>query len=82
MSLLATLQRTTLRYKTTDQGLDIHIDVWAPPETTDVTASGRLPAFVFFHGGGLTIGARDFWIPEWVFSMSTQPQQRFKYKGA
>jgi acetyl esterase/lipase len=72
-SPLNTLPRTTLAYKTISEGLDIHIDVWAPLKSAYQDGHGTLtprPAFVYFHGGGLAVGAREVWIPEWLFSES------------
>ncbi|TEB20025.1 alpha/beta-hydrolase, partial [Coprinellus micaceus] len=65
---------TTLTYKTISDGLDIHIDVWAPPKSAYQDGHGTLtprPAFVYFHGGGLAVGAREVWIPEWLFNRLT-----------
>ncbi|KAF6754767.1 Alpha/Beta hydrolase protein [Ephemerocybe angulata] len=70
MSFTSPLPKTTLVYKTTKEGLDIHIDVWAPKSASPIGGDKR-PAFVFFHGGGLAVGARDVWIPEWLFTRLT-----------
>lgn len=35
----------------------IELDLWLPPETSDVT-EGRCPAVVFLHGGGWRLGSR------------------------
>ncbi|KAF6754748.1 Alpha/Beta hydrolase protein [Ephemerocybe angulata] len=70
MSFTSPLPKTTLVYKTTKEGLDIHIDVWAPKSASPIGGDKR-PAFVFFHGGGLAVGARNVWIPEWLFTRLT-----------
>lgn len=43
----------TLTYSFVDD-LEIKLDLYVPSD-----AQGALPAIVYFHGGGLTIGNRD-----------------------
>lgn len=44
-------QRTTFRYKTTNAGLDIHLDVQIPLEQS-IQAKVKLPVLISIHGGG------------------------------
>lgn len=55
----------TLVYSKIDD-LEIKLDLYLPPQAT-----GRLPAIVIFHGGGLTIAHRavDDAIPVWMIGM-------------
>ncbi|CAA7262899.1 unnamed protein product [Cyclocybe aegerita] len=45
-------------------------DAYLPTGTSavDVSTNGEivLPAVVYFHGGGLTVGNRDSWFPTWL----------------
>ncbi len=46
--------------------LTLYIDVYPPTTTTD--SPGPVPAVVFFHGGGMTVGDRTTWLPKWLCS--------------
>ncbi|KAJ7069492.1 Alpha/Beta hydrolase protein [Mycena amicta] len=43
----------------------IYLDVYPP---SDLQGVSRLPAVVYFHGGGLTVGTRRAWFPTWLSS--------------
>lgn len=53
----------TLTYKHVDT-LPIQVDVFCPvvPQST----KSPIPAVVYFHGGGLTVGNRESWFPHWL----------------
>ncbi|KAJ7451689.1 alpha/beta-hydrolase [Mycena latifolia] len=51
-------------YKTVDQ-TPIHFNVY-PPALQPQSPHPRLPAVVYFHGGGLTVGNRTSWFPNWM----------------
>ncbi|KAJ7625245.1 alpha/beta-hydrolase [Mycena polygramma] len=51
-------------YKTIDQ-IPIHLNVY-PPSLESHSPYPRLPAVVYFHGGGLTVGNRTSWFPSWL----------------
>lgn len=54
----------TLVYSTVDEH-DIKLDYYLPP-----TANGSLPAFIYYHGGGMTSGSRrDRAFPQWLYGM-------------
>ncbi|GJF00690.1 alpha/beta hydrolase [Phanerochaete sordida] len=62
----------TFAYKTAECG-PILLDVYAPSlkQAEDDTSSTRppptiAPAVVFFHGGGLAVGDRTSWRPDWL----------------
>lgn len=73
----------TLVYKTvstpspdTDGGpseILLHVDVYLPNSrlkdapTSEDSGIG-IPAVVYFHGGGLVVGNRRSWFPEWLHS--------------
>jgi acetyl esterase/lipase len=44
--------------------LSLYIDIYSP--TTD--ADYPVPAVIFFHGGGMTVGDRTSWLPIWLCS--------------
>ncbi|KAI0311307.1 alpha/beta-hydrolase [Amylostereum chailletii] len=54
----------TVTYKHVD-GLDILMDIY-PPLQTEPTRGTRRPAVVYFHGGGMTVGDRNSWFPDWL----------------
>ena len=71
----------TLVYKTvaalnlTSEGVQsevpLHLDVYLPdphPDRTSTSGGGSVgvPAVVYFHGGGLLVGDRKSWFPEWL----------------
>lgn len=55
-------------------GLPIHLDVFPPVLRQETNSKSGLesergdqvPAVVFFHGGGLTVGNRTNWFPTWL----------------
>ena len=70
-------ERTTLCYKRLDTGSDLplHLDIYHPSWkkhdsefTTDDCSDLLVPAVVYFHGGGLTVGNRNSWFPNWLKS--------------
>ncbi|KAL0949811.1 hypothetical protein HGRIS_009846 [Hohenbuehelia grisea] len=56
---------TTVQWKTIDSGQHIQLDLY-PPSITSGTSSRKVPAVVYFHGGGLTVGNRTSWFPSWL----------------
>lgn len=60
----------TLPYKRVDD-LEINLDVYPPASTYTQTLSSQyklsVPAVVYFHGGGLTVGNRASWFPGWLY---------------
>jgi acetyl esterase/lipase len=57
---------TTLAYKTLGD-LTLFIDVYPPTPESD----GPVPALIYFHGGGMTVGDRASWFPTWLHSPSS-----------
>jgi acetyl esterase/lipase len=51
----------TVVYKRIDD-LDLHLDLYPPTSWLDQPR----PALVYFHGGGLTVGDRTSWFPQWL----------------
>jgi hypothetical protein len=67
----------TFIYKTTGTNLDLKFDLYLPASAFEDVGSGdevsrivSLGAVVFFHGGGLTVGNRKSWFPNWLCRMS------------
>ena len=63
----------TLAYKRIGD-LDIHLDVHLPKESSinidaRPSSSTPLPAVIYFHAGGLTVGERSSWFPTWLHGM-------------
>jgi acetyl esterase/lipase len=56
---------STIPYKQLGD-LTLYIDVYPP--TTTIIDPGPVPAVVFFHGGGMTVGDRTSWFPTWLCS--------------
>lgn len=54
---------TTIPYKQLGD-LTLYIDVYPPLTQTDAS----VPALVYFHGGGMTVGDRTNWFPTWLQS--------------
>jgi carboxylesterase type B len=54
---------TTVAYKKIGD-LTLYIDVYPPTPKSDVP----VPAVVYFHGGGMTVGDRASWFPTWLHS--------------
>ncbi|KAI5897104.1 alpha/beta-hydrolase [Schizophyllum commune H4-8] len=51
----------TVTFKKVD-GLELALDVYPPQEL----GSQPVPAVVYYHGGGLTVGDRSSWFPTWL----------------
>jgi len=52
----------TLVYKRV-RDLDIHLDFYP----AGISTGKPCPVLVYFHGGGLTVGDRASWFPEWLY---------------
>jgi acetyl esterase/lipase len=53
--------------------LPLHVDVYLPNFRLNNTPTSEgddvgVPAVVYFHGGGLVVGSRKSWFPEWLRS--------------
>lgn len=71
---VADIQPLTFAYKAV-QGLPIYLDIYPPPSAhrdnngfAGTTNPHMVPALVYFHGGGLTVGNRKSWFPRWMQS--------------
>lgn len=63
----------TLPYRKTANGDDVLIDVYPPPSITtasNTSDASKIPAFVYFHGGGIVVGNRKSFLPPWIMSKS------------
>ena len=56
----------TVTFKKVD-GLELALDVYPPQEL----GSKPVPAVVYYHGGGLTVGDRSSWFPTWLHGSFT-----------
>ncbi|KAI0299639.1 alpha/beta-hydrolase [Multifurca ochricompacta] len=65
---MAEVTPTTIAYKQVGE-LTLYIDVYPPP--TGTTSYRPVPAVVFFHGGGMTVGDRSSWLPIWLCRRTT-----------
>ncbi|KAI0670870.1 alpha/beta-hydrolase [Trametes maxima] len=66
----------TYAYKRVDE-LAIHLNVYPPvlvqePGPLAGLTATKLPAIVYFHGGGLTVGNRESWFPYWLHKRVTE----------
>lgn len=67
---------TTISYKKIgDQ--DVYFDLYSPlagltPAAGEIVA---VPAVVYFHGGGLTVGTRASWFPYWIHGKMLPTQE-------
>lgn len=52
-------------YKKVDD-ISLVLDVYGPNVVAKEKA--KVPALVYFHGGGLTVGNRNSWFPGWLES--------------
>jgi acetyl esterase/lipase len=49
-----------------------HLDVYPPSSLFASNLDKHLiPAVIYFHGGGLTVGNRQSWFPAWLHGMSS-----------
>ncbi|CAK5270515.1 unnamed protein product [Mycena citricolor] len=68
------MNNTDVPYKQLRGGSEVCLDVY-PPAAEFLTGSvTRLPAVVYYHGGGMTVGTRTSWFPTWL-------QTRLNAKG-
>ncbi|PSR83859.1 hypothetical protein PHLCEN_2v5568 [Hermanssonia centrifuga] len=60
-------RRLTFVYKHVHD-MPIHLDLYAPDLTNTSSRDNEVvvPAVVWFHGGGLTVGDRQSWFPHWL----------------
>jgi acetyl esterase/lipase len=75
------LEPLTFAYKTVE-GAPIYLDIYSPSVThhgngvpnanvANPSSNGghaTVPAVLYFHGGGLTVGNRTSWFPKWLHS--------------
>jgi len=78
------LELLTFVYKTTTEGVQVNLDVY-PPDFAhkgdgEVRANVEgdrgppiVPAVLYFHGGGLTVGNSKSWFPCWLHSQFIPP---------
>lgn len=64
--------------------IPLHLDVYAPDSHSNDAPSSDdngvgVPAVVYFHGGGLLVGDRKSWFPEWLRSQPRFQFSRFIY---
>ncbi|KAA1475601.1 alpha/beta-hydrolase [Dentipellis sp. KUC8613] len=73
------LTPTTIVYKQVDN-ISLFLDFYPPQDTTNRdgdSSSGShdyaspVPALIYFHGGGLTVGDRKSWFPTWLYERVT-----------
>ena len=56
----------TLAYKRLENK-HFHLDVYPPSSfLSDLNKAALIPAVIYFHGGGLTVGNRRSWFPAWL----------------
>lgn len=58
----------TIAYKKLDSGSPVLLDIY-PPDVSQAKDGGHppvVPVMVYFHGGGLTVGNRQSWLPQWL----------------
>ena len=58
----------SLVYKHLSDGTPMHFSVYPPTPSKD--RHSAVPALIYFHGGGLVVGNRYSWHPEWLQSKS------------
>ncbi|KAI5119047.1 hypothetical protein M0805_005913 [Coniferiporia weirii] len=63
----------TFPYKAVDSQQS-YIDVFLP---TDRTSGKHLRTILYFHGGGLTVGSRKSWFPQWIHDRALQAGYAF-----
>ncbi|PPQ68370.1 hypothetical protein CVT24_004791 [Panaeolus cyanescens] len=59
----------TLPYRKTASGDDVLLDVYPPPsvtEASDASPIPKIPALIYFHGGGIVVGNRKSFLPPWI----------------
>ncbi|KAG5646019.1 hypothetical protein DXG03_004621 [Asterophora parasitica] len=81
---MSTLERLTFPYKTvtsSSKPLDVYVDVYPPQSPSNVAdailTGPRVPAVIYFHGGGLTVGNRQSWFPTWLHKRATNAGYAF-----
>ncbi|KAJ3575349.1 hypothetical protein NP233_g1159 [Leucocoprinus birnbaumii] len=59
---------STVPYKRIGEN-DVYFDIYPPIVTVedDSTPTRSVPAVIYFHGGGLTVGNRESWFPSWLY---------------
>ena len=62
----------TFTYKSVD-GHSISVDVYPPTLVPGHRTVPKVPAVVYFHGGGLAVGDRASWFPSWLQSAWLAP---------
>lgn len=71
--------KTVPAFNSTSEGetseIPLHLDVYLPGSHSDRTGTSGddgvgVPAVVYFHGGGLLVGNRRSWFPEWLHGES------------
>lgn len=73
---------TTVVYKNI-RGHKVSLDVFRPiiRAIPDDVSQCHVPALVYFHGGGLTVGTRKSWFPYWLHSELLTTSQRIRNRA-
>lgn len=62
----------TVAYKTVNEQ-DVLLDLYPPDPLAGPLLRPSVPAIIYFHGGGLTVGNRQSWFPGWLQSECIKP---------
>ncbi|KAG6898409.1 hypothetical protein C0992_004120 [Termitomyces sp. T32_za158] len=57
--------------------IDVHLDVYPPSIASVNSTTLSVPAVIYFHGGGLTVGNRQSWFPTWLCNRTTKASYAF-----
>ncbi|KNZ73169.1 hypothetical protein J132_01004 [Termitomyces sp. J132] len=57
--------------------IDVHLDVYPPSFFPANSTAFFVPAVIYFHGGGLTVGNRQSWFPTWLYNRTTNAGYAF-----
>lgn len=64
------VESLTFTYKSV-QGHPIEVDIYPPTLGSGHRTIPKVPAVLYFHGGGLAVGDRASWLPNWLQSTCT-----------
>jgi acetyl esterase/lipase len=52
------------------EGVEIKLDLYPPKRVSWLRP--KVPAVVYFHGGGMAVGSREAWLPRWLLDRVTE----------
>ncbi|KAF8625945.1 hypothetical protein AX17_006671 [Amanita inopinata Kibby_2008] len=66
MCMAKSSEYLSFTYKSLQDGTPVYLSLYPPTSVGSCSTLDNVPAIIYFHGGGLTVGDRNSWHPTWL----------------